>query len=173
FALVGLQLSHILDELTGISTTRLIAYALLVTGTVVATRIVWMPIGTYVPRWAFRRVRERDPYPPLSYPAVVSWAGMRGAVSLAAALALPFTTKVGSPFDQRSLIIFLTFCVILGTLVVQGLTLPMLIRFLRLEDDGSAAREEAKARIRAAEAALVRIDELVDEAWVREDTAGR
>jgi len=173
FALVGLQLSHILDELTGISTTRLIAYALLVTGTVVATRIVWMPIGTYVPRWAFRRVRERDPYPPLSYPAVVSWAGMRGAVSLAAALALPFTTKVGSPFDQRSLIIFLTFCVILGTLVVQGLTLPMLIRFLRLEDDGSAAREEAKARIRAAEAALVRIDELVDEDWVREDTAER
>jgi monovalent cation/hydrogen antiporter len=173
FALVGLQLSHILDELTGISTTHLITDALLVTGAVVLTRIVWMPIGAYLPRWAFRRVRERDPYPPLAYPIVISWAGMRGAVSLAAALALPLATKSGAPFNERSLIIFLTFCVILGTLVVQGLTLPALIRLLRLEDDGSAAREEAKARIRAAEAALVRLDELVDEDWVREDTAER
>src|SRR5919204_1757192 len=173
FALVGLQLRHILDELTGTSTAKLIADALLVTGTVVVTRIVWMPIGAYLPRWLFRSVRERDPYPPLSYPTVISWAGMRGAVSLAAALAVPLTTKTGSPFDQRSLIIFLTFCVILGTLVVQGLTLPGLIRVLRLEEDASAAREEAKARIRAAEAAIARLEELADEDWVREDTAER
>jgi CPA1 family monovalent cation:H+ antiporter len=98
---------------------------------------------------------------------------MRGAVSLAAALAIPLTIRSGSPFPHRDLIVFLTFCVILGTLVVQGLTLPALIRLLRLEDDGLDAREEAKARIKAAEAALVRLEELVAEGGVREDTAER
>src|SRR5919201_3604939 len=173
FALVGLQLRHILDELTGTSTLHLIVDALLVTAAVVVTRIVWMPIGAYLPRWLFPRIRARDPYPPLTWTATVSWAGMRGAVSLAAALAVPLTTKTGSPFDQRSLIVFLAFCVILGTLVVQGLSLPGLIRVLRLEEDASAAREEAKARIRAADAAIARLEELADEDWVREDTAER
>jgi monovalent cation/hydrogen antiporter len=173
FALVGLQLRHILDELTGIATMRLIGYALLVIAAVVLTRIVWVPIGAYLPRFLFRRIRERDPYPPLSYIAVVSWSGMRGAVSLAAALAVPLATDSGGPFDERNLIIFLTFGVILGTLVVQGLSLPLLIQILRLEEDGTAEQEEAKARIRAAEAALARLDELVDEDWVREDTAER
>ena len=83
------------------------------------------------------------------------------------------TTKAGTPFSQRDLIIFLTFCVILGTLVVQGLTLPALIRLLRLEDDGLAEREAAKGKIRAAEAALSRLEELVDEGSVREGTAER
>jgi hypothetical protein len=103
----------------------------------------------------------------------VSWAGMRGAVSLAAALALPLTTEAGAQFPGRDLIIFLTFTVILATLVVQGLTLPMLIQFLRLEDDGLEDREDAKARIKAAEAAIARLEELVAEDWVREDTAER
>jgi monovalent cation/hydrogen antiporter len=173
FALVGLQLRHILDELTGTRTMHLIGDAILVVGAVVVTRIIWVPIGAYLPRFLFRRIRERDPYPSLSSIAVVSWAGMRGAVSLAAALAVPLATNSGSPFDERNLIIFLTFCVILGTLVVQGLTLPLLIQVLRLEDDGTAEREEAKARIRAAEAALARLDELANEDWVREDTAER
>jgi monovalent cation/hydrogen antiporter len=173
FALVGLQLSHILDALTGTSDTKLITYALLVTGTVVVTRIVWIPINAYLPRWLFRSIRERDPYPPFSYALVVAWTGMRGAVSLAAALAIPLTTDAGRPFDQRDLIIFLTFCVILGTLVVQGLTLPALIRALRLEDDHVAEREETKARIHAADAALVRLEELAEEDWVRDDTAER
>jgi CPA1 family monovalent cation:H+ antiporter len=145
----------------------------LVTGTVIVTRILWIPINAYLPRWLFPRIRERDPYPPFSYALVVAWTGMRGAVSLAAALALPLTTDAGGSFDERNLIIFLTFCVILGTLVVQGLTLPALIRGLRLEDDGSAQREENKARIHAADAAIARLDELVNEDWVREDTAER
>jgi CPA1 family monovalent cation:H+ antiporter len=98
---------------------------------------------------------------------------MRGAVSLAAALALPLTTDAGRAFPDRDLLIFLTFAVILGTLVVQGLTLPALIRMLALEEDGLAEREEAKARIHAAEAALERLEELIDEDWVREDTAER
>jgi monovalent cation/hydrogen antiporter len=173
FALVGLQLSHIIDTLSGISSAKLIAYGLLVIATVFVTRILWVPINTYLPRWLSPRIRERDPYPPFSYPLVVAWAGMRGAVSLAAALAVPLTTNAGAPFDERDLIIFLTFCVILGTLVVQGLTLPALIRLLRLEDDGSAEREAAKARIHAAEAALERLEELVEDGGVRDDTADR
>ena len=173
FALVGLQLSHIVNALQATSNGKLITYALLVTGTVIVTRIAWIPFNVYLPRKLFPRILERDPYPPFSWPLVISWTGMRGAVSLAAALALPLTTHAGHPFDERNLIIFLTFCVILGTLVLQGLTLPALIRSLHFEDDGSAQREEHKARIHAADAAIARLDELVDEDWVREDTAER
>jgi monovalent cation/hydrogen antiporter len=105
--------------------------------------------------------------------AVVSWAGMRGAVSLAAALAIPLETDAGAPFPDRELIIFLAFCVILVTLVGQGVTLPALIRALGIEDDGLDAQEEAKARKRAAMAALARLEELENEDWVMSDTAGR
>jgi CPA1 family monovalent cation:H+ antiporter len=106
--------------------------------------------------------------------ALITWSGMRGAVSLAAALAIPLSTDAGEPFPGRDLILFLTFAVIFGTLVVQGLTLPAVIRLLHLEDDGEDdARELAQARIQAASAALVRLDELTEEDWVRPDTAER
>jgi len=98
---------------------------------------------------------------------------MRGAVSLAAAFALPLTTDAGAAFPERDLIVFLTFCVVFGTLVVQGLTLPLVIRALGLEDDGIDDKLEAKARIKAAGAALARLEELVAEGGVREDTAER
>jgi monovalent cation/hydrogen antiporter len=173
FALVGLQLPHILDTLTGTSTDTLVVDGLAVTGTVVVTRLLWLPVFTYLPRRLSRRVRERDPAPPWAHPIVISWSGLRGAISLAAALALPLTAGSGARFAERDLIIFLAFCVILGTLVVQGLTLPAVIRLLGVEEDGSAEREDAKARVRAAEAALVRLEELADEDWVREDTAVR
>jgi CPA1 family monovalent cation:H+ antiporter len=173
FGLVGLQLRSILDSLSGRSTGSLIRDAAIVAGAVVLTRILWIYPATYVPRFLFRRIRERDPYPPWQYPTLLGWAGLRGSVSLAAALALPLTVDAGGPFPQRDLIVYLTFCVILATLVVQGLTLPGLIRLLHLEDDGIAAKEETKARIHAAEAALARLDELAAEDWVREDTAER
>jgi CPA1 family monovalent cation:H+ antiporter len=106
--------------------------------------------------------------------ALVSWIGLRGAVSLAAALAVPLTTEAGEPFPGRNLILFLTFAVILGSLVIQGLSLPAVIRALDLEDDSAAeAQEEARARIDAAAAALARLDDLAAEEWVREDTADR
>lgn len=173
FVLVGLQLPSILDNLASQSGARLAYEGGLIAATVVVTRLVWIFPATYLPRWAVPRVRARDPYPPWQHPALIGWTGLRGAVSLAAALALPFTTHAGRPFPGRDLIVFLTFCVILGTLVVQGLSLPLVIRLLGLEDDGVEAREEAKARIRAAEAALARIEELVEEEWVRDDTAER
>jgi CPA1 family monovalent cation:H+ antiporter len=162
FALVGLQLSSILDKLNGLSAGELTWWAVLVTGTVILTRVVWLPIFAW-----------RNRHKPFTHTFLISWAGMRGAVSLAAALALPLATNAGAPFPHRDLIIFLTFCVILGTLVLQGLTLPALIRMLGIEPDTSEDAEDAKARIRAAEAALVRLEELEGEDWVRNDTAER
>jgi len=126
-----------------------------------------VPVAAYLPRVLSRRIRENDPYPPWQWLAIISWAGMRGAVSLVAALALP------TNFPDRQLIIFLTFAVIVATLVVQGLTLPGLIGLLKVHDDGAAEREDAKARIKAAEAALARLEELVADGAVREDTAER
>jgi CPA1 family monovalent cation:H+ antiporter len=173
FGLVGLQLRPILDSLHGRSTAALIADGVIVSLAVIATRIIWVFPATYIPRRMSKRLRERDPYPPWQYPALLSWAGLRGAVSLAAALALPLTVAGGDSFPQRSYIIYLAFCVILATLVGQGLTLPAVIRGLRLEDDGTSEKEETKARIHAAEAALGRLEELAGEDWVREDTAER
>ena len=173
FGLVGLQLHPILNRLSGHSTGQLVWYGAAVSLIVIATRIVWVLPVTYVPRLLFRSIRERDPYPPWQQPAFVAWAGMRGAITIAAALAIPLTTHAGTHFADRELIVYLAFCVVLATLVVQGLSLPLVIRGLGLEDDGLEVKEEAKARIRAAEAALERLDELVEEDWVREDTAER
>jgi NhaP-type Na+/H+ or K+/H+ antiporter len=173
FGLVGLQLRQILDSLSGRSTGTLIADGAIVSAAVIGTRLIWIYPATYLPRFLFRRVRERDPYPPWQYPTLIGWTGLRGAVTLAAALALPLTTSSGAPFPQRALLIYLAFCAILATLVLQGLSLPLVIRLLHLEDDGSARKEETKARIFAADAAVARLDELVGEDWVREDTAER
>jgi monovalent cation/hydrogen antiporter len=156
FTLIGLQLGPILDELRGETTGDLITDALVVTATVMLVRIVWVFV-----------LGPRD------YPAVIGWMGMRGAVSLAAALALPLETDAGAPFPGRELIIFLAFIVILGTLVGQGLTLPKLIHWLDLEEDRLEAKEDTKARIYAADAALQRLEELLDEDWVRPETADR
>jgi monovalent cation/hydrogen antiporter len=167
FALVGLQLRPILDALSGHSTASLIGYAAAVTATVIAVRLAWIFPHKFLSRSLFReRAHWRESL-------VIGWTGMRGAVSLAAALAVPLHTDSGAPFPSRELIVYLAFCVILGTLVVQGLTLPGVIRFLRLEEDAAPAREEAKARLLAADAALARLEELVAEDWVREETAER
>jgi CPA1 family monovalent cation:H+ antiporter len=173
FGLVGLQLPGIVDSLSGRSTESLVRDAVIVCSAVIAARFAWVFVAGYLPHLIDRRLRARDPVPAWRHKTVLAWSGMRGAVSLAAALALPLTTDAGRAFPDRDLLIFLTFAVILGTLVVQGLTLPALIRMLALEEDGLAEREEAKARIHAAEAALERLEELIDEDWVREDTAER
>jgi len=173
FGLVGLQLQPILDRLSGYTAGDLIGYAAAVSAVVIATRIVWVVPLTYLPRLLFPRIRERDPYPPWQQPAFVCWTGMRGAVTLAAALAIPLTTDAGASFADRDLIVFLAFCVVLATLVVQGGSLPLVIRALGLEDDGLDVKEEAKARIHAADAAIARLEELLEEGTVREETAER
>lgn len=173
FALVGLQLPAIIDALSGISTGALVSYAVYVTAAVIGARFAWVFGTAGLTHLLGRARRTGDPAPSWRAKTILAWSGMRGAVSLAAALALPISTDAGAPFNDRDLIVFLTFGVILGTLVVQGLTLPPLIRVLGLEDDGMAEKEDAKARIYAAEAALERLDELLVEEWVLEDTAER
>jgi monovalent cation/hydrogen antiporter len=173
FGLVGLQLQPILNGLSGHSSAQLVAYAAAVSGVVIATRLVWIFPLTYLPRMLFRSIRERDPYPPWQWPAFIGWTGMRGAVTLAAALAIPLTTDAAEPFANRGLIVFLAFCVVLATLVLQGGSLPLVIRVLGLEDDGLDAKEDAKARIHAADAAMARLEELVEQEEVRADTAER
>ena len=136
FGLVGLQLQPILDRLSGYTSSQLIGYAVAVAGVVIATRIVWVIPLTYLPRLLFPSMRRRDPYPPWQQPAFVCWTGMRGAVTLAAALAIPLATDAGTPFEARDLMVFLAFSVVLATLVLQGLSMPLVIRALGLEDDG-------------------------------------
>jgi CPA1 family monovalent cation:H+ antiporter len=165
FALVGLQLHSIASRLP--ITGRLIGESAIVVAAVLGIRAVWVPVFTYLPRLLFRRVRERDPYPPWQAPVVIAWAGVRGAVSLAAALALP--TNV----PQRDALVFVTFVVILSSLIGPVVTLPGLVRLIGIEHDDSAELEDAKARIKAAQAALARLEELASEDWVRDDTAER
>ena len=167
FVLVGLQLPVVVDALGDIPGARLLGYAALVSLTVIVVRFAWVFAVLHAPKKIARRMSN------WRGAVFLSWTGMRGALSLAAALALPLETDSGAPFPGRDLILFLTFAVILVTLVGQGLTLPFVIRALGLEDDGIEDREDAKARIRAAEAALARLEELVEEDWVREDTAER
>ena len=167
FVLVGLQLPVVLDALGDVSALRLLGYAVLVSLTVILLRFAWVFVVLHAPKVIARRMSN------WRVAVFVSWAGMRGAVSLAAALALPLETDDGSAFPGRALILFLTFSVILATLVGMGLTMPLVIRGLGLEDDGVESREDAKARIHAAEAALARLEMLVQEDWVRDDTAER
>lgn len=169
FALIGLQLLTVLEGLSERPAGEVTVAALVTLGTVIAARFVWMYPATYLPR-LIPRVAVGDPAPPWTYPTVLAWAGMRGVVSLAAAFALP------ADFPARDLILFLTFVVVIGTLLVQGLTLPALIRRL-----GVVGREEQQDLIReagaqhaAANAALERLEaELAANGEVPEDVADR
>jgi CPA1 family monovalent cation:H+ antiporter len=173
FVLVGLQLRGIIEDLSGYTTGQLIGWALAISGVTVLIRLVWFFTVPYLIRALDRRPSQRARRAPARNRLVVGWSGMRGAVSLAAALALPLTVNGGAPFPDRSLILFLTFAVIFATLVVQGLSLPTLIRKLRISDDGEAENEELKARLGATKAALAQIDALAAEDWTRDDTIER
>ena len=162
FVLIGLQLPEVTGGLAGHSTGALCWLALRVSVAVIVVRIVWVFVATYVPRWASLRIRKKDPYPGWRNVSVVAWTGMRGVDSLAAAMAVPFTIQDGSPFPGRNLILFLTFTVIFATLVLQGLSLPSIIRLLKVVDDGITDKEERIARIKANQAALAHVDESRD-----------
>lgn len=165
FILIGLQLRNITERIVDGSLGSLLLDAAIICGTVIVTRMVWVFPSAYLPRLP-RKVREKDPFPPWQQIVVIGWTGMRGVVSLAAALALPLTIQNGQPFPQRDLVIFLAFSVILATLVLQGLTLPPLIRLLKLKDDGGDEHEENKAWLKAAMAGQKKLDELSSQDWV-------
>jgi Na+/H+ antiporter len=175
FVLIGLQLPEILRTLSGnsIPIRALISHALLISLAVVLIRILWVFPATYLPRLLSQKIRRRDPNPKWQHVSIVAWTGMRGVVSLAAALALPLTTRDGSPFPGRDLILFLTFIVILATLVAQGLSLPFLIRKLGIKDDGSMEKEEREARLKANRDALERLNHVAEHNPARADARDR
>jgi monovalent cation/hydrogen antiporter len=166
FLLIGLELVAVCQHLTGYSVPALLAYAALVSLTAILTRIVWVFAEAYLKRAVSPAVRRREPPLPWQEVTVVAWAGIRGVATLATALALPPTISEGGPFPHRDLVVFLAFTVILSTLVLQGLGLPVLIRWLGLQDEGRSGREESEARLAAAQAALELLDQLAAEPWV-------
>ena len=173
FVLIGLQLRTVVDDLGGFSAAELIGWGLAVSAVVVGTRMVWFFTVPYLIRAIDRRPSQRARRLSAGYRFVLGWSGMRGAVSLAVALALPLTTDAGGEFPQRDLIVFITFAVIFFTLVVQGLSLPALIRRMGIDDGGADAEEEVRARLVATKAALEQIDALLEEEWTRNETLER
>lgn len=175
FLLIGLQLPEVIDELVGIRASVLIWSSVAVFATVTAVRIAWVFMFAYVPPLLFRRIREREPTPPPSQVFVVAWAGMRGVVSLAAAAGVPLVTLSGDPFPGRPHLVFLTFVVVVGTLLLHGLTLPWVIRLLNVRgDDPQQDRLAAvQAQDRAARAAADRLDELLAESQDMAETPER
>lgn len=166
FVLVGLQLPGILDDQER-SFGALLGLGALAGAVVIAARVAWSFLMPYVVRALDRRPQQLARRVGWRPRMVMAWSGLRGSVSLAAALALPET------FPERELLIWLTLCVIFATLVLQGLTLPLLIRRFEIHDDGGAEREELIARKAATRAALDRLDALAEEEWTRDDTVTR
>jgi CPA1 family monovalent cation:H+ antiporter len=164
FLIIGLQLPLIVGELRETrSTIELVALAAAVSLAAIVARLVWVFPGAYLPRILSSRIRDTEPHPPRRNVFVVAWAGIRGVVTIAAAFALPLTYEDGGPFEERGLIVFLAFSVMASTLVLQGLSLPWLVRRLDVLADDSDDREEAHARQVALEAALGRIVALREE----------
>ena len=171
FLITGLQVRAIAAGIGAYSAAQLAMSAILVCAVVIIARFVWTFPSTYLPRWLVPAIRRADPSPPWQWPFALAFTGVRGVVSLAAALAIPLTTQSGAPFPQRDLILFLTFSVILVTLVGQGLTLPWVMRALGLADAGRRERRadrvaEQEARRQAARKSFERLRERASEGTV-------
>jgi Na+/H+ antiporter len=162
FILIGLQLPVIVGGLTDYSFGVAIKYGLIISILTILIRIIWVYPATFLPRWLNKSVRNNEKKPGFSSVFLVSWAGMRGVVSLASALSIPLTLSNGQAFPERNLILFITFIVILVTLVFQGLTLPLLIKYMTFEADEeavSAEEQEAGIHLRLSKAALQALEE--------------
>jgi len=173
FVLIGLQMHVVLDQISGYDGGELLGYAVLVSAVVIVVRIVWVFGLSLLDRGVRQEIAGPQEGADWKEVTLVAWSSMRGAVSLAAALAVPLTTDAGGPFPERDLILFLTFSVIIATLVLQGLAFPLVIRALDLDEDSSDADEELAARIAIAYAALDRVEQLAEEDWVPDDTMER
>jgi CPA1 family monovalent cation:H+ antiporter len=165
FILIGLELGALRGVIPADEFGPLIWKGAVVSVVVIVVRLIWVPLAAYLPRRLSASLRTRDPMPPWSAIFLVGWTGLRGIVSLAAALALPLTTASGALFPFRAEIILITFSVIFSTLVLQGLSLKLIIKALRSKDDQTLEQEEVYAREHAAMAALGRLDGLSKESW--------
>ncbi len=174
FLITGLQARTLIENMGTHLTSELAISAAAVSGVVIVARFVWMYPATYLPRWLVPAIRRKDPSPPWQWPFALAFTGVRGIVSLAAALAIPFTTATGQAFPDRDMILFLTFSVILVTLVGQGLMLPSVMRWLGLANAGRREHrkdrsEEFDARRQAIEAAIERLESLAKERKLPDD----
>lgn len=159
FVFIGLETPYVLADIGTYRDEELLVAGLAVTATVMLARLVWMFPGAYLPLLFSPRLRAREGgYPPLRNVFVAGWCGVRGVVSLAAALSLPIALDDGAPFPGRDEILFCTLCVILGTLVVQGLTLLPLIRSLGIREDADSDADVRSARETMLEAGIRRLD---------------
>jgi Na+/H+ antiporter len=155
FLVTGLQARTLLDRLDAVQLRELGLAVLLTVAVVIAARFVWVYPATYLPRWLSPSLARRDPLPPWQQVFLLAFLGVRGVVSLAAALAIPLTTAAGAPFPDRDLILFITFGLIIVTLVGQGLMLPIVVRWLGLARHAADERErEHKAELAARSEAL-------------------
>jgi len=160
FILVGLELPNITRALDRLPLSTLLGEAAVVSLCVVLVRIAWVMPSTYIFRIFFRWLRgSHEPLPPWRSVFFIAWAGLRGGDSLVLALSLPLLTASGARFPAREQIIFITFCVIFITLVLQGTTLASVARLLGIGADEEEAAEDAHARLAAAEAGLRMLDE--------------
>jgi Na+/H+ antiporter len=159
FIFIGLQLPQIVINLGEYRFLSVLKYGAIISLAAIVGRLIWVYPATYLPRMLSRRIRETEPFPAVKMVTIVAWSGMRGVVSLAAALALPLTIAGSTPFPNRDLIIFLTFCVILATLVLQGLTLRPMINWFGIKPDEKEYREEEEARLRLASSIIEHIEE--------------
>jgi Na+/H+ antiporter len=178
FLMTGLQARTLIMGLGTYSLSALAGSAAVVSVVVILARFVWMFPATYLPRWLIPRIAREDPSPPWQWPFVLAFTGVRGIVSLAAALAIPLTMDNGRPFPDRDLILFLTFAVILVTLVGQGLSLPAVIRVLGLAKAGERElqidrTEELLARRQAIVAGIERLERLAAERALPDDLVQR
>ena len=173
FVLMGMQLSGIVERLRGYSALELLASGALLSAVAIAVRFAWIYPTLYAPGAVRRMLGRRAAEPPEAEYFIMSWCGMRGIVSLAAALALPVALGDGTPFPYRDPIIFFTFVIIAVTLVVQGLSLPAMIRRLRVGTDWSLHDEQANARGAMSKAAMAAIDVLAKKEQAPPELAGR
>jgi len=173
FLIMGLQARALVEQVNASSLRQAILATLLTTVVIIVARFIWVFPGTYLPRWLSPTLRKRDPSPPWQFPTVIAYTGVRGVVSLAAALALPFTIANGAPFPYRDLVLFVTFGVIVITIIGIGLSLPAVLRWVGLCDTAEAEAQRQEAAERAArhelmELAMARLDELTNERQLSE-----
>ncbi len=173
FTLIGLELPTILKGLGDLPVDQLMIWAGVITCALIVIRFLWVFPAAWLPRKLVPGLAKRDPMPPFGALVIIGWTGMRGIVSLAAALALPQTLADGAPFAERPLLVFLAYAVILLTLIIPTITLPVLLRFLNIEDPNERQDDEVKARMAMSQAAIdhlarLREQQKYDEAILRD-----
>jgi Na+/H+ antiporter len=161
FILIGIQMSDVVEKLSRFTVGQLFGLGAIITAVAIIVRFAWVYPIAYLPRWLSGSLRKDEPMLRKRELGIISWCGMRGIVSLAAALAIPVTLPNGSPFPQRELIIFLSFFVIAATLIGQGLTLPILIRRLKVGSKWNIRSEQQRVRAAMSETAIAAIDQIM------------